>query len=120
MTEVKFTSSGFDELSKVLERLSVTTEKALDAIEAAAKVFTNDVRRLPKPRSQMSKAGYTHLLDTITSKRGKNEIEVGWGKYYGPMAERGTRRMRATPHIKPTFERNKEKYYQIIEDRLFK
>lgn len=120
MNEIEFTSSGFDELSKELEKFNVTTEKALDAIESATKVFVDDVRRLPKPRSQISKAGYTHLLDTITSKRGKNEIEVGWGKYYGPMVERGTRKMRGTPHIKPTFKRNKEKYYQIIENRLFK
>ena len=76
--------------------------------------FVNDVRKLPKPRSSIRKVGYTHLLDTVTYRRKNGEVEAGWGKYYGPMVDKGTKKMSATPHFAPTFERNKEKYYNAM------
>lgn len=39
-------------------------------------------------------------------------IDVGWGKYYGPMLEHGTKKMSAKAHLKPLFEQNKERYYK--------
>ncbi len=112
-----FTSDGFFELSKMLDEYNVSEEKVMNALEDAASEYVKDVRRLPRPRSQISKPGYTHLLDTVTSKRKAKEIEVGWGKYYGPMVEKGTQKMRGTPHLKPTFD--KEKYFRNMNEKLF-
>ena len=38
------------------------------------KEFVADVRALPRPRSQIRAPGYTHLLDTVTYQRTKNEV----------------------------------------------
>lgn len=110
---------GFDDLSMLLKEYEVTEEDAIQALEAVAKEFVSDIRKLPKPRSKVRKAGYTHLIDTVTYKRKRNEIEVGWGKYYGPMVEHGTTKMRGTSHIKPTFSSNMHKYYKTIDTQLF-
>lgn len=110
---------GFDDLSELLKEYEVTEEEAIQALETVAKEFVADVRKLPKPRSQVSKAGYTHLIDTTTYKRKRNEIEIGWGKYYGPMVENGTTKMRGTPHIKSNFNNNLLKYYKMIDTQLF-
>lgn len=59
--------------------------------------------------------GYTHLLDTVTYEIQKDDVVVGWGKYYGPMVENGTVKMQGTTHLRPTFERNKEKYYKDMQ-----
>ena len=49
----------------------------------------------------------------------KEFVNVGWGKYYGPMLEHGTRKMAARAHLKPLFERNKEKYYKKMTESIF-
>lgn len=110
---------GFDDLSELLKEYEVTEEEAIQALEIVAKEFTDDVRKMPKPRSQVRKTGYTHLIDTVTYKRKRNEIEIGWGKYYGPMVENGTAKMKGTPHIKPVFRNNMLKYYKMIDTKLF-
>ena len=72
-----------------------------------------------RSRSEIRKAGYTHLLDTVTHKTINDEVEVGWGKYYGPMVERGARTMKkAHPHISTTFKNNKKSYYQVMKEKL--
>ena len=106
-------------MEDLMQRYQVTDEKALSAIETGAKMLADDVRKLPKPRSKMTGSGYTHLLDTVTTRRTKGEIEVGWGKYYGPMVENGTVRADAVPHVMPTFQKNKQKYYQAIDKELW-
>lgn len=116
---IKSDLKGFDELSKMLEQYEVTEEETMQALEAGAVEFVADVQKLPKPRSKVRASGYTHLIDTVTYKRNRNEIEVGWGKYYGPMVENGTMRMKGTPHVKPTFNSNREKYYETIKKKLF-
>ena len=119
MSEMDFYENGFDELSKLLEGYQISEEDTMGALEESAEMFVQDVRKLPKPRSAIKAAGYTHLLDTVTYRKNKGEIEVGWGKYYGPMVEHGTRKMNGTPHIKPTFQSNKDKYFRAIQKRLF-
>lgn len=119
MSDVNFKDSGFDGFAKLLEKYQISEEDAMQALEEIAEDFVNDVGKLPKPRSAIVTAGHTHLLDTMTFKRKSGEIEVGWGKYYGPMVERGTVKMHGTPHIKPTFEQNKEKYFKNINKKLF-
>lgn len=71
-------------MEDLMQRYQVTDEKALSAIETGAKMLADDVRKLPKPRSKMTGSGYTHLLDTVTTRRTKGEIEVGWGEILWP------------------------------------
>ena len=121
MSDTFFTAEGFDEFSRLLDKYSKHADESavLDVLEYGAEAFAKDLRALPRPRSEIKKAGYTHILDTMTTKKREKEIEVGWGKYYGPMLERGTRKMRAQPHVRPLFEKNSEKYYKLMEQKLF-
>lgn len=111
---------GFDTLEKILQQYNIKDEDVLSGLESGAKELASDIIKLPRPRSKIAKAGYTHLLDTVTYKRGEKDVEVGWGKYYGPMVEHGTTKMRGVPHIQPTFERNKEKYYKIMTQNIYR
>lgn len=113
--------SGFDELSEMLKEFAktATEENIIEILQDGAEEVTKDLLKLPKPKSNVSKSGYTHLVDTFAYKRNGNEVEVGWGKYYGPMVERGTKRMKATAHVSPLWESNKEKYYKKMTKGLF-
>ncbi len=75
--------------------------------------------KLPKPYSKIRSPDYTHLIDSFAYERTKTDVEVGWGKYYGPMVEDGTMKMKAHPHLHPTFERNKTKYYQKMLQNFY-
>ncbi len=121
MNEHEVHTDGFDAFSEILKQFSenTDTEHVLKVLEIGAKDLANDIRALPKPRSQMTAPGYTHLLDTVTHKIQDGEVIVGWGKYYGPMVENGTVKMNATSHLRPTFERNKENYYKKMQKALF-
>lgn len=118
--EMDFYEAGFVNFEKLLKKYSKQADikNVLSVIQSGADEFINDVRALPKPRRQLDAAGYTHLLDTVCSKKNKDEIEVGWGKYYGPMVERGTKKFDGTPHMKPTFEKNKYKYYKTMIEKI--
>ena len=49
----------------------------------------------------------------------KEEIEVGWGKYCGPMVEHGAKQMKTShPHVYPLWDKNKEKYYKTMLTKL--
>lgn len=110
---------GFDEFSNLLEKYIKKTKKenVMRVLEIGAEEFAKDVRVLLKPRR--TGGGYTHMLDSVTTKRRGEEVEVGWGKYYGPFVERGTRKMSAQSHMRPTFERDKDKYYSKMQKELF-
>lgn len=116
-----FYSDGFDAFSDLLEAYEKKTEEknVTKVLEIGAKELTELVRALPRPRSRMSAPGYTHLIDTVTYETEGNEVVVGWGKYYGPMVENGTVQMNGTPHMRPTFERNKEKIYKKMQNAIF-
>ena len=66
-SEITFDCGGFEDFEELLKRYSenVSSDKALDAVEEGAKEFVNDLLRLPKPRSQITKAGYTHIVSTF-------------------------------------------------------
>lgn len=114
-------TEGFDAFSDLLEEYQkkTTMENVLKVLEIGAKEFVSDVRALPRPRSQIRAPGYTHMLDTVTYQRTKNEVLTGWVKYYGPMVNNGTRKMKGVPHMGPTFERNKSRYYGKMQKQLF-
>ena len=119
--EITFDDSGMQEFENLLKEYAakVNPESALDAVEAGAREFVNDLLKLPKPQSVINKPGYTHIVKTFALERAKGEVKVGWGKYYGPMLERGTKKMAALAHLKPLFEQNKEKYYRKMTENIF-
>lgn len=121
MVEGEIYADGFDEFSKMLEEFKKRTEvkNVTKVLEIGARQLVEDVRALPRPRSQINTPGYTHLLDTVTYQTQGEEVVVGWGKYYGPMVENGTVKMKGIEHVKPTFERNSEKYYKNMQKAIF-
>lgn len=119
--EIEFIDSGLSEFEDLIKEYAekVSDDKALDAVEVGAEEFVKDLLRLPKPRSQINKPGYTHIVNTFAAERTDKSVSAGWGKYYGPMLEHGTRKMAARAHLKPLFERNKEKYYKKMTESIF-
>ena len=110
---------GFDDLMNDFKELISKVDDVTEVLEEGAKEFVSDLLKLPKPMSKIRISGYTHLVDSFTYKTNNNEIEVGWGKYYGRMVEKGTVLTRSNPHLEPTFERNKEKYYKNMINKIF-
>ena len=111
---------GFDDLEGILKSYISKTEKPLDILEVGAKEYVNDLKKLTKPYSQIKKAGYTHIIDTFRYRVTKKDVETGWGKYYGLMVENGTKKTKDQPHMYPTFQKNKEKYYKKMLDAFYK
>lgn len=106
--------SGFDDLMDELQDYIKKTdeESVFSILETGADSFVSDLLKLPRPKSKIVKQGYTHLVDTFAYKRNRKQVEVGWGKYYGPMVENGTMLRGAIPHLHPLWNRNREKYYK--------
>lgn len=109
---------GFNDLADELSDIIKKVENPVDVLEVGAKEFVKDLSKLTKPYSKIKKANYTHLVDSFSYAKKKDSIDVGWGKYYGLMVEKGTTLMRAQPHLEPVFERNKEKYYKMMIDEI--
>lgn len=111
---------GLEKFMDLLEKY----EKAADdnhvseVLMQAGEALAEDVHRLPKPRRRG--AGYTHMLDSVTAApSGKDAVLVSWGRYYGKFVEHGTKKMGAQPHLIPTWEQNKDRYYKMMQDNLF-
>lgn len=109
---------GFQDLADIIEYYAKGADNFIDVLEVGAKEFVNDLLKLPKPMSKIKKAGYTHLIRSFAYKKRKDEVEVGWGKYYGPMVEHGTKKMDENPHVYPLWDKNKEKYYKTMLTKL--
>lgn len=77
-SEITFYDGGLEDFEELLKQYSenVSPDKALDAVEEGAKEFVNDLLRLPKPRSQITKAGYTHIVSTFALERTDSGIKV--------------------------------------------
>lgn len=109
---------GFADLTKELEKYIKASENAQETLILGAKAFLNDLDKLAKPMSRIKKSGYTHLIDSFTYECTKNEVVVGWGKYYGRMVENGTEKMNAKPHFYPLWDKNAVKYYKLMIDNF--
>lgn len=110
--------NGFQDLADIIKKYAENTDNVIDILENGANEFVNDLLKLPKPISKIKKAGYTHLVNSFAYKKKKDEIEAGWGKYYGPMVEHGTNKMGANPHVYPLWDKHKEKYYKTMLTKL--
>lgn len=111
---------GFSDLENILSDYITKVDKPLEIMEIGAKEYVNDLKKLTKPYSQIRKSGYTHLIDTFSYRIKNRKIEIGWGKYYGLMVEDGTRKTKAQPHMYPTFQKNKEKYYKKMLNAFYR
>ena len=113
--------TGIDDFFKDLEEWAkiADDQHVADVLMVGGEALAEDIRKLPSPRSK--RTGYTHMLDSVQAKKadGRTAVEVGWGRYYGLFVERGTRKMRAQPHLHPTWDRNKDRYYKQMADKLF-
>lgn len=110
------------ELQKELESIIKNVDDSTNILEVGAKEFVKDLLKLPKPKSKIKSSKYTHLVDSFSYKKSNKhigELEVGWGKYYGPMVEHGTVISKSQPHLKPTFNKNQKKYYDLMIKRVF-
>lgn len=96
---------------------AASEEKVAEILLEGGNALAEDVRKLPRPRRNL--AGITHMLDTATATPKGNIVQVGWGAYYGAFVERGTKKMRAQPHLVPTWNQNKERYYKLMQNKLF-
>ena len=121
MSDMEVYTDGFDGFQELLKEFEKKTDvkNVLKVLESGAKEFIEDVRALPRPRSRMMAPGYTHLLDGVTYQTSKGEVLTGWNKYYGPMVENGTIKMDAQEHMRPTFKKNKERYYGNMQKKIF-
>lgn len=114
---------GFKELEEELKKYVAKAEQPLKILEVGAKEMVKDLLKLPKPKSKIRKSGYTHLIDTFAYRVTKDDVEVGWGKWYGRIIENGANiKIRNSSkkifirrqHLEPVFNKNKEKYYNLM------
>lgn len=121
MSDIDLDEDGFNQFSKLMEdfQKKVSDERITEVLKAGADELANEIEKRPKPRSKIAKQGYTHLLDSIAVRVNGKEVEVGWGKYYGPMVERGTKLMDSKEHVKPAWEENEDKCYKTMTNMLF-
>lgn len=117
--------SGLDDFTALIAQYSekLSQDKVLDILESGAEELAADGRKLPSPLSKIRAPGYTHLIKTITTKvnRSRREIEVGWGKYYGPIVENGApgrQKYRRNAHLIPLYTRNQKKYYELMKNKF--
>ena len=105
---------AFDDLGSLIDSYvkAASEENVMDMLETGAKEFVSILMKLSKPFSKINSPGYTHLIRTFAYKRNKDQVEVGWGKYYGPIVENGSIKNLAHPHVGPAWERNKEQIYK--------
>lgn len=111
---------GFDDLSNLLNDVikKVDETNVLNALNLGASEFVKNLLSLPKPKSKLQGPGYTHMIDVFAYKENGKQVEVGWGKYYGPMVEKGSVLMRAQPHLEPLWTKNKDSILMIMIESL--
>lgn len=113
-----FGEKAFAELEDTFSDLIKASDDIPGVLQVAADAFIKDLKALPSPRSDISAAGYTHMLDSFATKKQGESVLIGWGKYYGPILENGSKKMRPHRHFRPTWDRNKEKYYKLMTNKL--
>lgn len=108
-----------DDFFKDLQKYEkIADEKnVMEILMAGGNALAEDVRKLPKPRRNI--VGISHMLDSVRAKEKNKVVQVGWGRYHGVFVERGTSKMRAQPHLKLTWDQNREKYYKIMQEKMF-
>lgn len=111
---MKIEEAGQLDLIDFLNQEIKKVENSKKNIEKAVKAAITDLNKLPSPISKIRKSGYTHLVRSFSYEMKNGEGTISWGKYYGPMVERGTKKMKARPHVNPLIKKNIEKYQRLM------
>ena len=109
---------SMQELMDLFSEAMKKADNMQEILQAGADEFVEDLKALPSPRSKIVRTSHTHIIDTFGSKTEDKSVLVGWGKYYGPIVEHGSIKMRAQPHFKLLWARNKEKYYKTMVSKF--
>lgn len=118
MAEKLHDEQAFSDLLDEFSDYIKNADNVVEILQTGADAFVKDLKALPSPRSKIHKSGYTHLLDTFASRKEGSQVLVGWGKYYGPILEEGSIKMKARSHFWPLWKRNQEKYYNKMINKL--
>lgn len=121
--------AGFDRLSAYLEKKAKQAEP--EAILAGQKAAAEYMQAQMRGRSSPRRTGAMLSSFAFEANRTTVETAFGWGKFYGRLKETGHKaggfgrkkktaavRVKAQPHLKPTFEANKARLYQIMIDTM--
>ena len=120
---------GINRIQEVLARKAAAAqpERIIQAQEKGAAFLSDQLRG----RSSTRRSGA--MLASFASKPDATKVETvfGWGKFYGRLVESGHKaggyarkkkasvsRVKASPHLKPTFDANKDQIYQIMINDL--
>jgi HK97 gp10 family phage protein len=126
----------FDGIMKIQDLLAekikqADPERVLAAQAAAAEMLKAKLAMLPNPRSRNNKSG--HMLEAFVYEQDRAKVETvfGWGKFYGRFVESGHRAggwakkrmpqsssIAARPHLRSTFESNKDELIRVMIDAL--
>lgn len=126
---VKTQPEGYQYLDEACQQaLNAMNEGSVARIlKAGVDKLVEDVRAMPKPRSNISRGGYTHLLDAVKGFEldGGEGYAAGWGKYYGPIVEKGHaspkgRWVASRAHLRPTYKQNMQKYQKAMQEEFNK
>lgn len=121
-------SNGAEGIKRLQEYLAKKAKQAepdriLAGQRAAAELMQNQLRGRSSPR----RTG--EMLSSFVFEADQTKVETlfGWGKFYGRLKETGhnsgghgrkkkasVSRVKAQPHLKPTFESNLEQIYQTM------
>lgn len=122
---MKANLEGFDAFDEELQSYLKTCDddNVVQILKAGADELISDVRALPSPRSNITKATHTHLLDAVSGKAEGNKYIVGWGVYYGPIVEAGHTtpkgtKVSARAHLRPTLRDNRQKYESAMQKKF--
>ena len=69
--------TGFEDLSKELEKYMHTAENSIEILLAGAEAAKKDLDKLTKPMSRIRKSGYTHLVDEFPIEKKEKEVVNG-------------------------------------------
>jgi Bacteriophage protein of unknown function (DUF646). len=121
--------AGLERLQKLLtEKAEAASMERIVAAQQKAAAYLQDIMR---GRSSPRKSGKMLSSFEYKSDTTKGETDFGWGKFYGRLKESGHKaggfarkkkssvtRVKAQPHLRPTFEANKSAIMQMMADDL--
>lgn len=88
--------------------------RLLQALETVGLTAEADV----KLKTPVGETGRLRNSITHVTEESEKAVYIGTNTEYAPYVELGTSKMRAKPYLKPTIEKNAEKYKEIIKNTM--
>lgn len=115
---------GFLDLGKQLEKLGIKATNPTvraKAAEAGAKVVTPAAQRIINSATT-KRSGHLSTGVAYETDAAEGAAYVGWTPeaFYGRMHETGTKKMKASPHIRPALEQNRNQVARAMIGTLQK